>query len=63
MQNQYQNQQMANSPYRGRGSPAMMPVQPHMPGGGPSQMGYGGYQQGHMGGPQQYVSSSATAPR
>lgn len=58
MQGQYQNQQLNNSPYnRGRGSPAMMPVQPHMPQNGPPQMQYGGYPQ-HLG-PQYNVSFSA----
>ncbi|KAF2153807.1 hypothetical protein K461DRAFT_266918 [Myriangium duriaei CBS 260.36] len=48
MPGQFQGQQMANSPYRGRGSPAMMHAQPHMPQGMPPQMQYGGYPQGHM---------------
>lgn len=55
MPNQFQGQQMGNAPYRGRNSPAMMHVQPHMPQGMPQQMPYGGYPQGHLN-PQQYVS-------
>ncbi|TKX26342.1 MIF4G domain-containing protein 2 [Elsinoe australis] len=57
MPGQFQNQPgMNNSPYgRGRGSPAMMHVQPHMPQGmppGQHGMPYGAYPQ-HLG-PQQY---------
>ncbi|PNS20744.1 hypothetical protein CAC42_2675 [Sphaceloma murrayae] len=55
MPGQFQGQPgMTNSPYRGRGSPAMMHVQPHMPQGMPhnQQMPYNGYPQ-HLG-PQQY---------
>lgn len=54
MPGQFQGQQMTNSPYRGRNSPAMMPAQPHMPQGMPPQMPYGGYPQGHLG-PGQYM--------
>lgn len=61
MPGQFQNQPgMNNSPYgRGRGSPAMMHVQPHMPQGmppGQHGMPYGAYPQ-HLG-PQQYVCHS-----
>lgn len=54
---QFQNQ-MAQSPYRGRGSPAFTPAQPHMPQGmhGNPQMPYPGYPQ-HLN-PQYQVSKT-----